>query len=96
MFPGVKGDWRVSLKTFLPSVNQLSRKCGSLNISEPYGPPQPVTGIVLCFLLPRGRGMSAVKSHYQATASEDVTVDTSVCCACRRARTRVHACVCEV
>jgi hypothetical protein len=28
---------------------------------------------------PRGRGMSAVGSHYCAMASEDVKVDTSVC-----------------
>jgi hypothetical protein len=26
-----------------PPVNQLSRTCRSLNISEPHGPPQPVT-----------------------------------------------------
>jgi hypothetical protein len=51
MFWGVERGRCLRLTTLEPTVSRLSGQCGILNISQPYRPPRPVTGIALLYLV---------------------------------------------
>jgi hypothetical protein len=47
----VKSSWHIRFTVSPPSMSQLSRKCEILDISQPYRPSRPVTGIALLFII---------------------------------------------
>jgi hypothetical protein len=47
----VSGGQRVGLDNYPPPLSRLSIQCGTLNISQPYTAPQPVTGIAQFYFI---------------------------------------------
>jgi hypothetical protein len=63
--PGGKGPVRKADNIIAICVSRLSRKYRSLDVSQTYGPPWPVTGIALpFFLIGRTKPAQTSASHY--------------------------------
>jgi hypothetical protein len=62
----LKDGGRIRLTNLPPSVSQISRKCGNLDISQPSGPPRQVTGIDLP-LRDEGGKMKAAQHYCEST-----------------------------
>jgi hypothetical protein len=69
--PGVKGSQCVRLTASLPSVSRLSKKCGSLSISQSYVPPWPFKGIALPFTNLSKNLVSLIR--YRRCQSEEIS-----------------------
>jgi hypothetical protein len=64
------------LTTSLSSVSRLSRKCGSLDVSQPYGPSWPVPGIA--FLKPSWTNIIFVEGQHVVPSVPTHSLDQGI------------------